>query len=507
MERGIIGRSMPLGAVLERALAVVGSAVLASCGPPDGPAHCATPGYELCNGIDDDCDGRTDNDAMTSQMETCNGIDDDCNGLIDDGVERTAEVCNREDDDCDGLTDEDVALGPEICNGIDDDCDGTIDEGVFGVVSGPWPVGENERGAWSMSAAWLPGGVGVVAGYSAPRNQGWFRIVSLSGGILAGGDIPYGVNGICTVRLGDELRIIVVTPAVEWGEWDTQEILMHRVDTDGALGDPVRIPFDFIPISATYPCRAATFGDGFILRLEQNGDQLLHVSAGGEVLHVWPLTNQLGHLLPTGDGSWVVPLGDGASNRGVLVPGSADDPFLGPLDVMVGALEGSPSVTLDFPAHGVSEAAAPNAGRFAYDVRTPEAYVGWPQPPPPWRYRVIEFRRAGGRFVLDDWRVVTMDDRLTLGATNLGTYVVFGKSGAGPDREADDSFWHVADIGRFATAVASPAGTLSLPDGPVDQYQVEPTQLDGGRAAVVYELDDGISHAYYLVVVGCLEGP
>ena len=502
----IVG-NLPLGAVVPRALAVVGlSLVLASCGPPDGPAHCATPGYELCNGIDDDCDGRTDNDVMTSQAEVCNGLDDDCNGRTDDGIVPTVEVCNRIDDDCDGLTDEDVAVGAEICHWLDDECDGTIDEEVFGVVSGPWPVGESEVGGNLMSAAWLPDAVGVVTGYTAYDSRGWYRIVSLSEGILAGGDIPYGVNGICTVRLGEELRILVVTPPVEWGEWDSQQILMQRVDLDGTLGAPVRIPFDFLPFAATYPCHAVAFGDGFILRLEQYPDQLLHVSAGGDVLHVWPLIDQAAQLVPTGDGSWLIPVGDEAGVRGVLVPGSTGDPFGGPLGVSAGALEGSTSVTLGFPASSVVTVSAPDAGRFAYHARTP-ANDGSPPAGPPWTVRIIEFSRVEDRFVLDDWRVVTTDGELSIGATNLGTYVFFGESGAGPDRPADNSFWHVADIVRFTTS-AGPTGTVSLSEASLQSYmQLEPTQLLGGRTAVVYDVAEGRTEHLRLVVVGCLEGP
>jgi len=59
-----------------------------------------------------------------------------------DGCVASEEVCNDVDDDCDGLADEapscDVDLGPpepcipseETCNGVDDDCDGATDEGL-----------------------------------------------------------------------------------------------------------------------------------------------------------------------------------------------------------------------------------------------------------------------------------------------------------------------------------------------------------------------------------------
>jgi len=108
---------------------------------------------EVCNNKDDDCDGLTD-EGMTNACgtcgaapkETCNGKDDDCDGAIDEGLKNScgkcgavpAETCNGKDDDCDGTTDEGVKnkcgkCGPvpkEACNGKDDDCDGKVDEGV-----------------------------------------------------------------------------------------------------------------------------------------------------------------------------------------------------------------------------------------------------------------------------------------------------------------------------------------------------------------------------------------
>ena len=133
----------------------------------------ATPGPDLCNGKDDDCDGATDED-FPLLGEACDGNDaDSCpagawacandgSQLICEGDVATNEQCNGKDDDCDGETDEDwpelgtfcdtpdpdqcptgtfTCAGPagvacfgdvnsvEQCNGVDDDCDGETDEG------------------------------------------------------------------------------------------------------------------------------------------------------------------------------------------------------------------------------------------------------------------------------------------------------------------------------------------------------------------------------------------
>ncbi len=189
-----------------------------------------SPSVEFCNGLDDDCDGATDEGNpggggscttglpgvcssgtlacsggalscvadQSPSVEFCNGLDDDCDGATDEGnpggggscttglpgvcssgtlacsggalscvadQSPSAEFCNGLDDDCDGATDEGTSQscysGPpltagigechsgtqyctggaygscvgevtpsiEVCNGLDDDCDGATDEG------------------------------------------------------------------------------------------------------------------------------------------------------------------------------------------------------------------------------------------------------------------------------------------------------------------------------------------------------------------------------------------
>jgi hypothetical protein len=77
---------------------------------------------------------------QSPSAEVCNGLDDDCDGTVDDGNPGGGGTCSTgQPGVCAAGTLECQSGGlvcvpnqspsAEVCNGLDDDCDGTVDDG------------------------------------------------------------------------------------------------------------------------------------------------------------------------------------------------------------------------------------------------------------------------------------------------------------------------------------------------------------------------------------------
>jgi len=84
---------------------------------------------EVCDGIDNDCDGVVDDGVTTTYY-----ADADKDGYGDPG--KSSEECEQpsgyvtDNTDCDDTTNKAFPGNEEICDKIDNNCDGTVDEGV-----------------------------------------------------------------------------------------------------------------------------------------------------------------------------------------------------------------------------------------------------------------------------------------------------------------------------------------------------------------------------------------
>ena len=117
---------------------------------------------DICDGIDNDCDGAVDEEAINQEGSNNTICPTGLPGICSAGISLcingeytcmpnnspSTEFCDRLDNDCDGLIDEELTnacgycnlLPEETCDNIDNDCDGIVDEDETNNLCGEFKV-------------------------------------------------------------------------------------------------------------------------------------------------------------------------------------------------------------------------------------------------------------------------------------------------------------------------------------------------------------------------------
>ncbi len=235
---------------------------------------------DICDGVDNDCDGSTDEGLIRScgtnvgictkgiekcvngvwgncngvqpQKEVCDGLDNDCNGIIDEGCScdsGTTQPCGTDIGICRvgtqwceggawGKCYGNIDPGFEICDGRDNDCDGNIDESLNRSCGSD--IGECEKGVqYCIDGEWgeCQGGVQAVDESCDSLDN------NCDGAVDEGCICQLGEERVCGIDTGECEGGIQTCVDEEWGECEGGKGLEEEIcddldnDCDGEIDE------------------------------------------------------------------------------------------------------------------------------------------------------------------------------------------------------------------------------------------------------------------------------
>ncbi len=318
---------------------------------------------EVCNGVDDDCDGDTDERwaagsnacGFCDSTEVCDGMDNDCDGLVDEGVSNACGACAPEP--------------VETCDGTDEDCDGAIDEGTVNAC-GTCPPTPCFTETWGTPADCTRTGRTCTDVEESP---------DFPGGVTLGeSTIDFDYIYIAVTQRNQVAQLNTITGAVNWqvsshGRFPSRTSVArdgsvwvgNRAYTASNVGDPAQS--NVVHLSATdgsLICRAPVLNIARSVAIDRNGDVWAGSYNNGDLYHISGTMVDTSTTPPT-----CVVLN--VQNVGQTIYGLTADP-----DGYVWT-SSSPTVRVDIATYGTTNFANPSHYGIAPDGTNRIWFGGW----------------------------------------------------------------------------------------------------------------------------------